>query len=128
MAYKHENVLNRYLRDYGGTKEHAADCFEALKQFLIVCAVGEGVKSSSDLVDDMWHTFLLFTRDYRDFCHAYLGRFIDHRPGGGFPPDTYQRTRKCAIDLFVELDEDYWPLEIMKSACDDGSGASGHCP
>lgn len=128
MAYRHDNVLSRYIRDYGATRENAALCFEALKQFLIVCAVGEGGKTSSQPVDDMWHTFLLFTRDYREFCLEHFGRFIDHRPGGRFPEDTYMKTRACAADLFVTLDEDYWPLEILRASCDEGSGASGHCP
>jgi hypothetical protein len=128
MAYKHDKVLGRYIKDFGEEKERATACFEALKQFMIVCAVSEGIKTSSEPVDDMWHTFLLFTKDYREFCHAYLGRFIDHRPGGGFPSDTYKKTRECAVELFGKLDEDYWPLEKAAAKCDDGSGASSYCP
>ncbi|MFC3909139.1 hypothetical protein ACFORL_08630 [Legionella dresdenensis] len=32
-------------------------------------------------IDNMWHTFLLFTRDYHDFCNEYLnGNFFHHDP------------------------------------------------
>lgn len=32
-------------------------------------------------IDDMWHTFLLFTRDYQSFCRDYLGNiFFHHEP------------------------------------------------
>jgi hypothetical protein len=128
MAYRHDNVLRRYVRDYCATAQEAALCFEALKQFLVVCAVGGGAQTSSQPVDDMWHTFLLFTRDYREFCEGHLGRFIAHRPGGGLPEGTYRKTRECAADLFVTLDENYWPQETDRADCDEGSGASGHCP
>ena len=32
------------------------------------------------VIDEMWHTFLLYSKDYYDFCHQYLGRMIHHRP------------------------------------------------
>lgn len=34
----------------------------------VLCAVTLGYKVTSDAIDSMWHTFLLFTKDYRDFC------------------------------------------------------------
>ncbi len=31
-------------------------------------------------LDEMWHTFVLFTRDYADFCERYFGFFLHHIP------------------------------------------------
>lgn len=31
-------------------------------------------------IDEMWHAFLLFTRDYQKFCSEYLGGVIHHDP------------------------------------------------
>lgn len=31
-------------------------------------------------VDDLWHTYLLYTREYREFCNKCFNRFIDHIP------------------------------------------------
>jgi len=48
----------------------------------------------SDLVDLGWHTFILHTREYADFCARIGGRFIHHvpddQPGDGWPtaPDN----------------------------------------
>jgi len=28
----------------------------------------------------MWHTFLLFTRDYATFCETHFGAFLHHVP------------------------------------------------
>ena len=33
-----------------------------------------------ELIDEMWHCFLMFTREYTAFCHDYLGRVIHHVP------------------------------------------------
>lgn len=31
-------------------------------------------------VDDMWHEFILFTKDYAAFCDRYFGTFLHHLP------------------------------------------------
>jgi hypothetical protein len=31
-------------------------------------------------VDELWHLFILFTKDYREFCQKYLGQFLDYVP------------------------------------------------
>ncbi|HEY9584669.1 MAG TPA: hypothetical protein VJI33_03805 [Candidatus Paceibacterota bacterium] len=36
--------------------------------------------SPSKLVDEMWHTHVLFTRDYAKFCETIAGKFIHHNP------------------------------------------------
>jgi hypothetical protein len=34
----------------------------------------------SQVVDDAWHEFILFTRQYQQFCERGLGRFLHHTP------------------------------------------------
>jgi len=121
LAFNHEMLLERFVRDHGGTLDDARRKFIGLKQFLIICALGNCPKVPSPQVDDMWHTFLLFTRDYQSFCNDYLGRFVHHQPFGAFPPGTYRDTRESALALFGELDDELWPLK--ESNC--GSGSSG---
>jgi hypothetical protein len=31
-------------------------------------------------VDEVWHAFILFTREYADFCQDIFGEFIHHVP------------------------------------------------
>jgi len=31
-------------------------------------------------IDEMWHTFILFTRDYAAFCEGHFGCFLHHVP------------------------------------------------
>lgn len=49
--------------------------------FLELIAHNPGVGfSPSRLVDIGWHNFILYTREYAQFCHRIAGRFIHHAP------------------------------------------------
>jgi hypothetical protein len=119
MAYENERLYERFVADYGGSLLDARDRFTALKQFLMICAVRPGIKVASDEIDQMWHTFLLFTREYRNFCTDRLGRYIEHEPFEDPQPTYYEITRDFASSLFGELDLRYWPLE-GKADCTSG--------
>jgi len=41
---------------------------------------GQRVAMPSQVVDDLWHEFILFTRDYQVFCQAAFGKFLHHTP------------------------------------------------
>ncbi len=44
-------------------------------------------------IDDMWHTFLLFTQDYAEFSMNYFGYFLHHSPnteGGDHESEAYK--------------------------------------
>lgn len=41
----------------------------------------------STLADEMWHEFLLHTRDYAAFCDTAFGRFVHHVPESAMTPD-----------------------------------------
>lgn len=38
------------------------------------------IDSDLFIIDEMWHMFILHTKDYHDFCMQYFGRFIHHNP------------------------------------------------
>src|SRR5512135_3332900 len=55
---------------------------EGLQQYFQICqrARGKFVSMPSQVVDDLWHDFILFTRHYRHFCAKAFGRFLHHTP------------------------------------------------
>lgn len=121
MSFKHDRLLERFCKDTGETRDYALTCFVALKQFMIVCALKPGYKVTSDPIDQMWHTFLLFTKDYRAFCEEYLGKFINHEPFEQAYPSAYVETRTFAKTYFGKLDDELWSLEA-KADCSSGCG------
>jgi hypothetical protein len=54
----------------------------ALKQFyaLSVANPDEKTFAVSSVVDDYWHSHILYTAQYRQFCQTVFGGFMDHVP------------------------------------------------
>lgn len=55
----------------------------------------------SIVADDLWHTFLLFTVDYREFCLKSFGKVIDHEPHTDKEPQKAHFTN--LLNTFIVL-------------------------
>lgn len=63
----------------------AKDCqlvAHALRQFFLAYALSgrKFVSMPSQVVDDLWHEFILYTRNYEAFCRRAFGGFLHHTP------------------------------------------------
>lgn len=69
-----------------------------LRQFFIACQRSNKrfVAMPSQVVDSMWHEFILHTSAYREWCHLVIGRFVDHVPAEvlGHKPSTNDGLRR----------------------------------
>ncbi|MDD2722450.1 MAG: hypothetical protein PHH59_00310 [Methylovulum sp.] len=56
--------------------------FQALRDYFYCCSRAKHrmVSMPSQIVDDAWHEFILFTRSYQQFCQKAFGRFLHHTP------------------------------------------------
>jgi hypothetical protein len=54
----------------------------ALRQFFLAYLTGgrRHVSMPSQVADDLWHEFILYTRHYEQFCSRAFGRFLHHTP------------------------------------------------
>lgn len=89
-------ILQRYEADYPNNTLTAQQAFSEVLKFLwLVAKHGQEKKqlhhdntlnfdfmlhAEMAEIDDMWHTFILFTREYTDFCNHYFGHYIHHAP------------------------------------------------
>lgn len=76
-------IKNKLLKKYPHLDhEQAHLVFRALRDYFIFChrANKRLVAMPSQVVDDAWHEFILFTRSYKSFCQKALGRFLHHTP------------------------------------------------
>jgi len=91
LRYENDEVVHRFTADHGIEKADAEEIFLETKRWLWLCAsemasaengIGERIPllSEARVIDLMWHTFLLFTRDYADFCQKYFGFYVHHHP------------------------------------------------
>lgn len=54
----------------------------ALRQFFLAHLLSgrKFVSMPSQVTDDLWHEFILYTRNYQEFCRRAFGRFMHHTP------------------------------------------------
>lgn len=70
--------------------EQRAEVFLGLQDYFLLClrARRRMVSMPSQVVDDAWHEFILFTRQYEKFCRAAFGRFLHHTPAEAMSSPT----------------------------------------
>ena len=73
--------------------------FQALSDYFQLCRMAgkkHMVSMPSQVVDDAWHEFILFTRNYGSFCSKALGRFLHHIPAEAMrgPQDAQEGIRR----------------------------------
>ncbi len=92
LEYKNDNIIYKFQESFEVSFELAEDLFDQTKKWLWLCAkVREDYKdkdvrpeifidTSMLMIDEMWHTFILFTFDYTKFCEKYFGCYLHHAP------------------------------------------------
>jgi hypothetical protein len=74
------------LKHAGLTPEQLDLVFRALRQYFQACLEAGAVKRGrsvgmpSRVVDDVWHDFMLMSREYTAFCHKAFGGYLHHAP------------------------------------------------
>lgn len=93
LQYKNLNVIKKFNAQFPVSIEESEDIFVELMKWLWLCSnhyhdIKLGKKDSqmivsfggTRIIDEMWHTFILFTYDYELFCKKYFNHFIHHFP------------------------------------------------
>jgi hypothetical protein len=84
LRYENGEVVYRFSVDHGFSISDAEEIFTETKKWLWLCAAEPDAKipllSEARAVDEMWHTFLLFTDAYAKFCDSNFGFFVHHFP------------------------------------------------
>lgn len=74
-------LTNRIVKEENVDLALAERIMDQALGFLRLCAETTGKSfSPSPLVDIGWHAFILYTREYAEFCDRVAGRFIHHTP------------------------------------------------
>lgn len=96
IEYKNSRVVHYFLRDHPHYSGDVDILFADLLRYLWLCkkhALDRKAKPDDESLqfvcvmhlemremDNMWHTFILFTREYAEFCHTYFDEFVHHLP------------------------------------------------
>ena len=102
LAYQNETVVYEMMDQYDIPFDEAEEIFTETKKWLWICANWhrdylEG-KEIPDLIvtydlliiDEMWHTFMLYSFDYTNFCNNFFGYYLHHQP----TPPPFNKIKK----------------------------------
>ena len=76
-------LLTKFARKYSNiSPKDAALVSRGLRQFFIAYLMSgrKYVAMPSKVADDLWHEFILYTREYDAFCQQAFGGFLHHTP------------------------------------------------
>jgi hypothetical protein len=91
-----ERLANRISTDEQVDRARADRIMDQALAFLGTCATSAEPLTPSDAVDVGWHTFVLYTREYAQFCDRIAGRFIHHVPTDDTSESTVEQPARGA--------------------------------
>lgn len=126
LGFPMDHIIKRYRKDFDVEESVASIHEHEIRRYLYLSATHPGERwPMVASVDKLWHTFLLFTRDYQRFCNSLGVPFLHHEP---FADETdhsrvaeaYARFLSCYRAEFGEPLASIWPAQIgTTSDCTD---------
>lgn len=123
-------LVKRIAAEHHLDEAMAERCMDQALAFLAACAVTPKALSPSMAADIGWHMFILYTRDYADFCEQVAGRFIHHIPDedeGGHEDEAdvqavLDRSAEAIRKAGYRVDRELWQNEgaLKCSQCHNG--------
>ncbi|MTI19983.1 hypothetical protein E1176_03015 [Fulvivirga sp. RKSG066] len=82
---KEEAIIEGFMERYDVSKEEAEEIFEETKKWLWLAAQSDEESSVFIdkpllIIDEMWHTFILHTKQYYNFCLRNFKKLVHHLP------------------------------------------------
>lgn len=109
--------VKRYMHERMGYDNETLDAMEPeYKRFLALCFASATPKKPavmSNVVDPMWHTHILYTRDYTGMCRLFGHEHLHHEPA--LPHELavlegdYNRTLDLYTKNFGSPNPRFWP-------------------
>ncbi len=132
LSFENKAILQKFCVEQDTSEETAVDYFIELKKFLYLCANTTQTLAPSVEIDKIWHTFILFTKEYRNYCTQFLGRFIDHVPevdteedGDKMPKENHLlNTLELYKLTFGDINNTVWKVPTMHMDRDEYANCS----
>lgn len=126
MSYHHPRLLERLVERLGMDPDEAREKFEDTRRFLYLSGTTAEVLAPTEQIDEVWHNFMLYSKDYAEFCTTHFGSTIHHNPWSKAEVaesdwSVVRRTRELAERVFgAELSAN-WDYAEHPGSCDQGS-------
>lgn len=122
--FTHKGVIERLIKDEGMSALEAGEAFDHLVKFLHLCGTTDVPLAPTKTIDVAWHNFILFTRDYMEFCARYYGKYLHHSPDWAehkTAPNAATATKRLMRERFgIQLIGDSVECDGINCSCDKG--------
>jgi hypothetical protein len=119
LAFEAPFLIEKLVKDQVvESADEARALFREVKRYLVLTAVDRTVAWGmySLRVDQIWHQFILFTRQYIDYCRQNFDKYIQHAPSTApifegtarLTPSTFEMFAERYEKLFGEPLPDLW--------------------
>jgi hypothetical protein len=119
LAFEAPYVIEKLVKDHvAESVEHAELLFREIKRYFVITECDPDVTWSmySLEIDAVWHQFVLFTRQYLDYCRTCFGCYIQHAPSNApkvhlvtpRAPSTFQMFAERYEQIYGEPLPDVW--------------------
>ncbi|WP_280301506.1 glycine-rich domain-containing protein [Nocardia neocaledoniensis] len=105
LSYEAPFLIEKLRKDHVvETAEEAHALFREVKRWLVLVTADGSVAWNmySLRVDEIWHQFVLFTRQYTDFCTENFGFYVQHAPSNSPEIELKVPRTPSTFDLFAD--------------------------
>lgn len=106
LRYRNRDVVAKFARHFQVPEDESAALFEECKKWLWLHGLPDAPPMvmlwEMLIVDEMWHTFVLYTRDYERYCRSRFGTFIHHNPTRLRDQERHQRGMTTERDAYLK--------------------------
>lgn len=129
LNYRHPAVIRRFGKEFPELADKAEVIFSDLMKFFWAGRKHEELKKSSQdealdfiyimdeemkSIDQMWHIFLLYTKDYMSFCETYFGEYLHHLPDIVDRMETEKSDFNANLERFLNFTFDHLGEEVIR--------------
>jgi hypothetical protein len=100
-----------FMERHGYSDEEYENALSNLKRFFALTVQHQGpLAITNKSADDLWHMFILFTPQYRNFCKTAFDEYLDHQPHGPMtpvPPEAFSNLVEAHTRIYGPLDKSW---------------------
>ena len=106
-------AIKKCQTTFGYTDEEMKILSKELRRYFILCDKCKGLGMYSTDVDNLWHMFILFTKEYAKFGEDVFGHFLHHTPedNSNLSDDEKKQAYKNFVN-FITVYEDTFQQPI----------------
>jgi hypothetical protein len=122
LTYEAPFLIEKLLKEQmAETAREATDLFTEVKKYIVLAHVDQTRlwRMHSLRVDETWHQFVLFTREYISYCSRYFGHYIQHYPSNAPRTVTRAEDRAASFAVFAQRYEELFGMRLPDTWYDE---------